>query len=521
MGSIQSEKDGNMSSAKTKPGNYLSKSLYIRGLQCQKSLYLEKFHRKLKNAIDTKTRERFDTGNIVGEAARGLFPDGVLVPYIETKNSIAQQLRLTSEAIKNGAKVIYEASFQYDGIFVKVDILHKGSRTWEIYEVKAGTKLDSIYVDDAALQYYVLTGAGLKVGKVCISHINSGYVRKGALDVQKLFTNEDITKQVKEKQPFVIEQLKKQRRMLNGKLPEINIGPYCFEPYECDFTDHCWKHIPDDSVFDLRGHGVNPFDLYAQGIIKQKDIPLDLLNKKQRQQVVATLKKQNVVDKKKIREFLKTLSYPLYFLDFETFMSAIPLYDGVKPYQQIPFQYSLHYQKNKGGKLYHTEFLAKPLIDPRRPLLEKMLTEIPKGVCILTYNMTFEKSVLTKLAAQFPKHKKAIEKWTGSIQDLMVPFRQRDAYFWEFRGSYSIKNILPVLVPQLSYEEMEIADGGAAMDAYHRMCEAKNNPEELGEIRKNLLAYCKLDTMAMVRILETLGELIGGCEIHSSASRNV
>ncbi|MFZ4440083.1 MAG: DUF2779 domain-containing protein [Syntrophales bacterium] len=363
-------------------------------------------------------------------------------------------------------------------------------------------------MDDATLQYYVLTGAGIKVSKVCISYINNGYVRKGALDVQKLFTSEDITKQVKEKQPFVIEQLKKQRRMLSGKLPKIDIGPHCSDPYECDFGDHCWKHIPDDSVFDLREKGVDRFALYAQGIIKQKDIPLDLLNKKQFQQVVATVKKQNAIDKKKIREFLKTLSYPLYFFDFETFMSAIPLYDGVKPYQNVPFQYSLHYQKKTGGKLHHTEFLAKPGIDPRKPLLCKLLADIPEDVCILTYNMTFEKKVLTELAAQYPKHKKTIEKWIGNIQDLMVPFRQRDVYFWKFKGSYSIKSVLPALVPQLSYEGLEIADGGAAMDAYHQMGAAKDNPEDLAKIRANLLAYCKLDTLAMVRILETLGELI-------------
>jgi Domain of unknown function(DUF2779). len=508
MGAIQFKKGGNVSSAKKKPGNYLSKSLYIRGLQCHKSLYLEKFHRDLKAETTAETQARFDTGHMVGETAHGLFPDGVLVPYIETENGVAEQLRLTGDAMKNGAKVIYEASFQYDGIFVKVDILHKGRGGWEIYEVKGGTKLDPVYVDDAALQYHVLTGAGIKVSKACISYINNGYVRKGALDVQKLFTSEDITKQVKEKQPFVLEQLKKQRRMLNGKLPTIDIGPHCSEPYECDFSDHCWKHIPDDSVFDLCGRGVNPFDLYAQGIIKQKDIPLDLLNKKQRQQVMATIKKQNAVDKKKIGEFLKTLSYPLYFLDFETFMSAIPLYDGVKPYQQVPFQYSLHYQNKEGGKLYHTEFLTKPGIDPRKPLLDKMLTEIPEDVCILTYNMTFEKRVLTELATQYPKHKKIIGKWIDNIQDLMVPFRQMDVYFWKFKGSYSIKNVLPVLVPKLSYEGLEIADGGAAMDAYHQMCAAKDNPEALAQIRENLLAYCKLDTLAMVRILETLGELI-------------
>ena len=402
---------------------------------------------------------------------------------------------------------MYEATFSNQDVFVKVDILHKGSRGWEIYEVKAGTKLDPVYVDDAALQYYVLTGAGIKVNKVFITHINTEYVRKGALDVQKLFTSENITKQVKEKQPFVIEQLKKQRRMLNGKLPKIDIGPHCSDPYECDFSEHCWQHIPENSVFDLRGHGIDPFDLYAQGIIKQKDIPLDLLNAKQRQQVVATIKKDDTFDEKKVKAFIETLSYPLYFLDFETFMSAIPLYDGVKPYQSVPFQYSLHYQNKHKDKLYHTEFLAQPGIDPRIPLLEKLLADIPKDVCILTYNMAFEKKVLTELATQFPKHKKIIGKWIDNIRDLMVPFRQRDVYFWKFKGSYSIKKVLPALVPQLSYEGLEIADGSAAMNAYQQMCVAKDNHEELSQIRKNLLAYCKLDTLAMVRILEALEKL--------------
>ncbi|MEI7637510.1 MAG: DUF2779 domain-containing protein [Syntrophus sp. (in: bacteria)] len=508
MGTIQAKKVGNRSSAKKRRGIYLSKSLYIRGLQCHKSLYMEKFQRDLKSETTAETQALFDGGHMVGEIAQGLFPEGVLIPYIETENGVAEQLRLTSAAMKNRAKVIYEASFQHDGIFVKVDILCKGNRGWEIYEVKGGTKLAPVYLDDAALQYYVLTGAGIKVNKTYISYINNGYVRKGALDVQKLFTSEDITKQVKEKQTFVIKQLKKQRQMLSGKIPKIDIGPHCSDPYECDFWDHCWKQIPDDSVFDVRERGIDAYALYAKGIIKQKDIPLDLLNKKQHQQVVATMKKQNAIDKKKIREFLETLSYPLYFLDFETFMSAIPLYEGVKPYQQIPFQYSLHYQDKKGGKLYHTEFLSEPGTDPRKPLLEKLLAEIPDDACILTYNMSFEKRVLKELTSQYPKHKKIIEKWIDNIQDLMPLFRRRDVYFWKFKGSYSIKNVLPVLVPKLSYDGLEIADGGAAMDAYHKMCIAKDNPEELAQIKDNLLEYCKVDTLAMVRILDTLGELI-------------
>jgi hypothetical protein len=232
-----------------------------------------------------------------------------------------------------------------------------------------------------------------------------------------------------------------------------------------------------------------------------------LLNARQRQQALATINKQNTIDKKKIRKFLETLSYPLYFLDFETFMSAIPLYDGVKPYQNVPFQYSLHYQNKKGSKLYHTEFLAEPVMDPRKPLLEKILADIPENVCILAYNMKFEKMVLAELAIQFPRFKKTINHWIDNMKDLMIPFQQRDVYFWEFKGSYSLKKVLPALVPQLSYDGLEVADGGEAMDAYRQMCAVKDNPGEIAKIRKNLLEYCKLDTMAMVRILEALEKL--------------
>lgn len=507
MGTTLSEKDKNNISAKAKSGSYLSKSLYIRGLQCHKSLYLEKFHRDVKDEISAETQARFDTGHAVGEAAQGMFPGGVLVPYIEAEDGVKEQLRLTDEAMSNGVEVIYEASFQYDDVFVKVDILHKGKRVWELHEVKAGTELQPVYVDDAAFQYYVLTGSGVKVGKVFITHVNNKYLRKGALDVQKLFISEDITRQIKEKQDYVAGQLKKQRQMLAKKLlPKIDIGPHCSDPYECDYRGCCWKHIPEDSVFDLRERGVNRFELYSRGIVKQKDIPLDMLNKRQLQQVVATLKKQNTIDRKKIGDFLETISYPLYFLDFETFTSAVPLYDGIRPYQHVPFQYSLHYRKTKGGELCHTEFLADPGTDPRKPLLDKLLKDIPENVCILTYNMTFEKRVLSELAAYFPEHRKAIENRIERIRDLMVPFRQRDFYHWQFKGSYSIKKVLPVLVAGLSYEGLEIADGGAAMDAYHQMCAVKDHPEELEKLRKDLLAYCRLDTLAMVRILDVLGE---------------
>ena len=502
------KEDTNRPARRVKPVLSLSKSLYIRGLQCHKSLYLEKFHRDLKGEVTAETQRLFDLGHAVGKTAQGLFPGGVLVPYIDSRNGISEQVRLTREAMERGAGTIYEASFEHDGIFVRVDILHKGKHGWEIHEVKAGTKLDPVYVDDVALQYYVVTGAGLEVDHAGLCHINKDYTRRGDLNVGGLFTSLDITGQVKESQPFVVEQLRSQRRMLEGNLPDIDIGPHCTQPYECDYRDHCWKHIPADSVFELRGRGVDPFVLYARGIVKQEEIPLDLLNPAQRQQVVATMRRESHIDGERIRDFLTALSYPLYLLDFETFMCPIPLFEGTRPYQSVPFQYSLHCLDREGGELRHREFLAEPCVDPRRPFLESLLAEVPEGACILAYNMSFEKGVLRELAAQFPEHTEDVERRIERIRDLMAPFRRRDIYLWKFKGSYSIKQVLPALVPELSYEGLSIADGGAAMDAYRQMCMAKDDPEKLLNIRRNLLDYCRLDTLAMVRILENLRKMI-------------
>jgi len=229
------KEDMNRPAWRTKSVRSLSKSLYIRGLQCHKSLYLEKFCRDLKGEVTAETQRLFDMGHAVGETAQGLFPGGVLVPYVDSRNGILEQVRLTREAMERGAGTIYEASFEHDGIFVRVDILHKGERGWEIHEVKAGTKLDPVYVDDVALQFYVVSGAGLEVDRACLCHINKDYTRRGDLNVGGLFTSLDITDQVKERQSFVAEQLRSQRRMLEGNLPDIDIGPHCVQPYDCDY----------------------------------------------------------------------------------------------------------------------------------------------------------------------------------------------------------------------------------------------------------------------------------------------
>lgn len=486
-----------------KPLHYLSKSLFIRGLQCRKALYFEKHHPELRDELTSDAKARFTAGNQVGELARDLFPGGLLVPYV--KDDFAIQFKQTSDAVASGKRIIYEASFEHDGITVKVDILRKVAKGWQIYEVKSGTALKEVHENDAALQYFVLTGAGIPVTKVFVVHVNSEYVRRGDLDLAQLFTVVDVTKEAKAQQAEIAKEIAAQRKMLSGKKPpKIDIGPHCSAPYECDFSEHCWQHIPEESVFDLRGKGVDKFELYRSGMVALKDVPLNLLDGKQRQQAEAAAKKKVIVDRERLREFLDQLWYPLCFLDFETFQSPIPPYDGLKPYQQVPFQYSLHYQKRGNGKLYHREFLAAPATDPRKEFVERLLAGIPDGACILAYNKAFEIGRLKELAEHFPKHRKKIRAIIGNVVDLIDPFRQRMIYSWKQKGSHSIKQVLPAFVKGMSYDGMAIGNGGEAMEAYHEMCALVDRPEELAEQRKALLEYCRQDTLAMVRLVSSM-----------------
>lgn len=482
---------------------FLSKSLFIRGLQCHKSLYLHKYHPELRDEISKEQEALFQTGFEVGKYAQQLFPGGIEIPYDETSHT--SQLEMTQAEIGKGTTTIYEAAFSHNDVFVKVDILQKGQQGWEIFEVKSSTEIKDVYLDDSAIQYYVLTGSGLPVSKVFLVHINNQYIREGEIDPKSLFTVNDITDIVKDKQPYIAEKISKMMEMLSSDMPDIDIGEYCDKPYQCDFQGHCWQHIPQDSVFDLRRKGVKKYGLYRQGIIEMKDVPLDILNKSQRLQVEAFLNKNEKIDKDALRAFFDKLFYPMCFMDFETFYTAIPLFDGIRPYQQVPFQYSLHIQNSEGAELKHFEYLAEPSKDPRSELIVKLIGAIPQKSCIITYT-DFETKRLLDLAEWFPEYKKKIESLIENIRDLSLPFKKMDYYHWQMNGSYSIKDVLPVLVPDMSYKGMVISNGGMAIDAYFAMS-SSSDLQEIENIRRNLLEYCKLDTLAMVRIMEKLKKI--------------
>ncbi|MCF6267683.1 MAG: DUF2779 domain-containing protein [Desulfuromusa sp.] len=482
----------------------LSKGLYVRGKRCQKSLWLQKSQPELKDKTSEQQLAVFGSGTAVGELACDLFPGGIMVPY-EGLN-VQAQVAMTRQAMQDGQETIYEASFEYDGIFVKVDILHKHENAWDIYEVKGSTSVKSVHKDDVAVQQYVLSGAGVKIGKVYLVHLNNRYVRDGAIEIDQLFSIADLSDLAKEKQDEVASSVAELRKMLAGEMPEVKIGPHCSKPYACDFHGHCWQQVPENSVFKLNGRGIDAFDYYHRGMQRLDDLPLDKLNRSQRMQVECYLAKDEHIDHNKIAKYLEGLWYPLVHLDFETFMAPVPLFDNSRPYQQMPFQYSIHIQLEKGGPVEHREYLAVPGVDPRPELIAGLLRDIPEEACVLTYNMTFEKGRLKELAKDFPAESETLNGIVQRVRDLIIPFRKRFAYRWQQQGSSSIKKVLPAFVPELSYQGMPIANGGMAMAAYHLMC-AEEDAAKLSEIRKNLLAYCKLDTEAMVHLLRCLYDL--------------
>lgn len=483
----------------------LSKSRILKGLQCQKLLYYSKYPpANFDRLSDPSLEQRFAEGTQVGILAQSLFPDGIEVPFEGL--SFSDQIDKTKELISDGQEVIYEASFETDGVFVKVDILVKNGSSWDIYEVKSGTKVKDENLWDVAVQHYVLSQAGFSVNQCFLTHIDNGYIRHGDIDINQLFRSENITDEVIERLSSIPGLIKDLRAMLKDGEPDIDIGPHCLSPYECEYKPYCWQHIPEKSVFNLTGRKDKKFSFYSRGLVSYDELPLKELDAKQQQQVLSTLNKVDSEDVESIRSFLEGLWYPLCHLDFETFQTAVPLFDGSRPYQQLPFQYSLHLQNSEGAAVEHRDYLSGVGYDPRRELAEKLIHDIPSGACVLTYNKAFEIGVIRTLAEFFPDLAPELNSIIENVRDLMDPFRKRDVYRWEMEGSYSIKNVLPAMAPDLSYIGLPIADGGAAMLAYHEMTRAAN-PGDLSEIRQNLLRYCEMDTWAMVRILGELEKI--------------
>lgn len=489
----------------------LSKTSYCAAVQCPKMVWLRNRKPEVfpEGGVDESVLE---TGREVGEFAKKLFDDVRTVSF-DFKLKMIEE---TTALIHEGCEYIAEASFLYDGLFASVDILHNlKNGEVEIYEVKSSTSIKDIYLDDVSFQRYILKKLGYKVKRVCIVYINNAYVRVGDIDIDELFVVEDVTEEAEAREGIVAENVLRFSEILNSETePEIEIGEQCFAPYKCDCFKYCTRNLPSPNVFDVAGARTSTkFKCLRNGIVSFGDILREnALSKSQMKQVEHEVNElSDYIEEDAILEFMKTLSYPLYFLDFESYQPAIPAYQNSKPFEQIVFQYSLHYIEEEGGDLKHTEFLAYPGEDPRRALAEKLCEDIPLDVCTTAYNMAFEKTRIKSLAALYPDLAEHLMNIHDNIKDLMVPFQKKQYYKRAMQGSYSIKYVLPALFPNepsLDYHNLEgVHNGVEASATFKKM--ATMNEEELENFRVHLLNYCGLDTFAMVKVWEKLNEAIG------------
>ena len=492
--------------------NVITKSLYLNGLQCPKLLWIMCNDKEKIPEADEALKHIFEQGHQVGELAKTLFPKGIEIKgdYWELEDSdkksrIALKLR----------KPLFEAGFiAYDGkIYSRADILlPAGKNEWDIIEVKSSTKVDETNIHDVAFQRYCYEKAGLKIRKCFLMHINKEYIRKGKIDAKKLLQKEDITKEVDEAMKDIKQRIDAMLEIMSlKKCPEIKISQEC---NDCSLQDYCWKHIPSHSVFDLYYGGKKSFELYDLGVVNFEDIPENFkLSEKQMIQHHCAKAKTVHVHKEEIKKFLKTLKYPLYFLDFETYCTAIPLYDKTTPYQNIPFQFSLHTVKNEKSKPEHHSFIAEGEKDPRKEFIDTLKPLLGNKGSIIIYNQSFEQGVLEGLVEIFPKYQGWLKQITERMADLLAPFKNFYYYNPKQQGSCSLKAVLPALTG-LSYEKMEISAGANASLQYlymtHRDSEGKKpSKDEAAKICKALEEYCGLDSGGMIEIVKRLEELSG------------
>ncbi len=472
----------------------------MSGLQCLKKQWREK-NEPLQLRFTVSENQRFEIGRRVGDFARAQLSHGVLINGKDLDDELTQ----TKQHIAQKTGVLFEAAFIHDDVLVKTDILvNCGDRGWTLIEVKSGTKVKDEYIFDAALQYYCLVGAGLKIHKVFIRHINKDCVYP---DLKNLFTTVEVTKKVKGIQPGIKYCLDEEKKTLDGTEPDIEIGQHCKKPYLCQYKNECWQSVPQQSIFNIPYLAWDKKEnLVATGVYSIDNIPQQYkLSDKQWAHVKMVRAGYPIIDRYTIGKKLAELKYPLYFLDFETDASAIPRFDGMKPYQKFPFQYSCHIV-DSNDTLSHLEYLHIERTDPRRMIAERLLTDLGKRGSIIVYNAQFEISVIKYIAEIFPDLKDPLLRLIARIWDQLDIFKRHYSHP-EFNGSNSIKTVLPVLVPSLNYKSLEQVQNGTDAGAIWHNAIHDLDDERSSASFENLKAYCKMDTLAMVKIHEHLSNL--------------
>ncbi len=485
----------------------LSKTRYMAGQQCHKRLYLECFHRELATPVDSQTQARFDEGQRVGELARALRPGGVLIE--EDHLHPREAIESTARAIANpDIPALYEAAFQYDDVLIRVDVLARTSpQSFEFIEVKSSTKTKSEHKPDVGIQLWVLEGAELTIDRAVLAHLNNAYKYAGGeYDIDELFTLVDLTAESRASHDKHLAALQAMRQSLQqGEPPAVDIGPHCKNPHECSFLPHCRAALPPQSIEDLYKLTVRQRkQLSALGVKTIPDIPTRSVSLSDIQKrICKSTETGEPFLSKKVKARLRAWGRPLHFLDFETIAPALPLYVGTTPYLEIPFQWSLH-TITRDGSLEHREFLHEGTDDPRPQLTKELLDAVGSEGRVVHYT-SYEATMLDRLKAAVPHSADQLEAVKSRLADL-APETRDHFYHPAMKNSFSLKAVYPAVCPGEGYDALEITDGTMASRAFLEMLHPDTTASRRSSIRDDLLAYCRLDTEATVKIVRKLAE---------------
>jgi predicted RecB family nuclease len=483
----------------------ISKSRFIAGSQCLKRLYFQVHQPELAAEPDVASEAIIEQGREVGLLARQMFPGGV---EVRSEDGLDQAIRATRELVANAdVPAIFEAAFEHKDVLVRVDILHRRqNKRWRLIEVKSTTDVKDRHLEDVAIQHRVVSRSGVDLAASCLAHVSRDYVYEGGtIDASRFFEIRNLTRQVEKLQPELKVQLRSEFRVLAmSEAPNIPAGRHCSNPFTCEFFDHCNPPIPEDHILRLpRIHARTVAKLVALGVQSIHDIPENYPLTGRLRRACASVQMGEPWYSPEIGEELGKLKYPLYFADFETVNPALPRFVGMRPYDQIPFQWSVHAQRQPGAAPEHFEFLATDTSDPRPAFISALCNTLGDRGSIVVYHQQFESQRLSELASWLPEFSGRIEKIQRRLWDLL-PIIRDYVYHPAFGGSYSLKSVLPALVPDMTYAGMEVADGQAAGLAWESVVRGDCDEGEYEHKRKALLEYCTQDTLGMLRLLEKL-----------------
>ena len=479
----------------------------MAGLQCPKRLWYETNRRDEVPPYDAATQAIFEQGHEVGRLARGLFPGGIEIARDQLDWAAA--VLATREAVVRRVP-LYEAAFVHAGAGCRVDVLVPvESDLWDLIEVKSSTSPKDEYLEDVAFQAWVLRGAGIRLRRTLLCRINSSYVRRGALDPRSLFALDDLTDPVGVKLAALSEEIVRLQRVVELKAPpEVAIGPHCSSPHGCPLVPSCWSGIPEESVFTLHRGGRRSWDLFHATVVELVGIPDAFeLTDRQMIQVAAARRREPHVDRAVLDLFLAKLEFPVHYFDLESLASAVPPFDGARPYQQIPFQFSLRVVDRPDAEPRATSFLAEGSGDPRPAFLAALRLAIQPRGSIVAFNAPFEIRCVSDAAESNPSDRDWAAELKPRFVDLLEPFSSFAYYHPAQLGSASLKSVLPVLSGR-GYEGLEIQEGQAAASEYLRSIQPETPAGERARIRMALLEYCGRDTEGMVEIVRALERLL-------------